>query len=185
MYTRCRRRWGPKASQVGRQSVAGGDPKCRRSAKFRWPATLFRVLCALASQVEQKMRTCNVLSGDRRHLFFSPATVSSPTCDTIPFLYGFERALSEEARETVQRPPPRMVPCEGLCQRVAQRLPTSGKPLRPFKEPTPQQQCQGKGSSPAQRFKGWHIFIRGSGAGPTAIFYFQKFRTGACGAFGP
>ena len=65
-------------------------------------------------------------------------------------------------------PPPRMVPCEGLCQRVAQRLPTSGKPLRPFKEPTPQQQCQGKGSSHAQRFKGWHIFIRGSGAGPAA-----------------
>ena len=49
------------------------------------------------------MRTCNVLSGDRRHLFFSPATVSSPTCDTIPSFYGPERALSEEALETVQR----------------------------------------------------------------------------------
>ena len=53
-----------------------------------------------------------------------------------------------------------MVPCGGRCQRVAQRLPTSGKPLRPFKEPTPQQQRQGKGSSHAPRFKDWHTFIR-------------------------
>ena len=43
-----------------------------------------------------------------------------------------------------------------------------GQTPRPFKEPTPQQQCQRKGSSHARWFKGWHTFIRGSGAGPTA-----------------
>jgi len=80
--------------------------------------------------------------------------------------------MSEEALETVQRHPPRMVLCEGLCQRVAQRLPTSGKPLRPFKEPTPQQQCKRKGSSHARWFKMWHKYIRGSGARPTAFFFF-------------
>ena len=39
---------------------------------------------------------------------------------------------SEEARETVQRPEKLWVRCKSLCQRVAQRLPTSGKLLRPF-----------------------------------------------------
>ena len=75
------RRSAAVASQVPVLCVAGLGPKCRRSSFFRRPATLFGLLCFLASQVGRFLGTCDGTPPLLQRCPFSPATVRSPTCD--------------------------------------------------------------------------------------------------------
>ena len=61
------------------QSVAGDDPKCRRSEKKFGPATLFCPCDRFALQMTPKTQTCDALPPDQRHSTTPPATVTPPS----------------------------------------------------------------------------------------------------------